>query len=156
VGEVGEGTLRTTRVAVIEAALDDATPEDGGDLIARLLEEGALDVTLTPLVMKKSRPGFLVRVLAAPERAAEMAARVVTLSSSLGARWRLEERVELARRIDRVRLAEGEVRVKVATLPDGSERAHPEFEDVAALARKRGCSPAALRLEVERVWRAGA
>jgi uncharacterized protein (TIGR00299 family) protein len=152
VGEVDDS--RWASVAVIEAALDDSTPEDGGDLLARLLEEGALDVTLTPLLMKKGRPGFLLRVLAPPERAAETAARIVELSSSLGARWRLEDRIELPRRFDRVRLADGEVRVKIATLPDGTERPHPEFEDVAALARRRGCAPGEVRREVERVWQA--
>jgi len=144
---------RRTSLAVIEAALDDSTPEEGGDLIQRLLEEGALDVTLTPLVMKKGRPGFLVRVLAPPDGAEEMASRLLRLSSTLGARWRLEERLELDRRIDLVRLDGTEVRVKVAVLPDGTERPHVEFEDLAALARERNCSLADVRRDVELVWR---
>jgi uncharacterized protein (DUF111 family) len=152
---IGEGLAEAApraRVAVIEAALDDCTPEDAGHLIRSLLDAGALDATLTPMIMKKSRPGFLLRVLSPPESAQDFAARVVRESTSLGARWRIEERLELARRIDTVRLEDGEVRVKVAILPDGGERPHAEYEDLAALARHRGVSMAELRREVERRW----
>lgn len=143
-----------TRVAVVEASLDDTTPEDAGHLLERLLEEGALDVTLSPLLMKKSRPGFLVRIVSRPEEAAAFAERLVQWSSSLGARWRIEDRRELPRRTETVRLADGSVRVKVATLPDGTERIHVEHEDLAALARVRGLPLWAVREEVERAWSA--
>lgn len=140
------------RVAVVEASLDDTTPEDAGHLLERLLEEGALDVTLSPLLMKKSRPGFLVRIVSRPEEGAAFAERLVQWSSSLGARWRIEDRRELPRRTETVRLADGSARVKVATLPDGTERIHVEHEDLAALARARGLPLWAVREEVERAW----
>ncbi len=155
IGEGLAGVAPRARVAVIEAALDDCTPEDAGHLIASLLDAGALDATLTPMIMKKSRPGFLLRVLSSPEGAEDFAARVVRESSSLGARWRIDERLELARRIDTVRLDDGEVRVKVAILPDGGERPHAEYEDLSALAHRRGVSVAELRREVERRWLKG-
>lgn len=147
-----EPVAGNTRVAVVEAALDDCTPEEGGHLLNTLLDEGALDVTLTPLIMKKGRPGFLLRVLAPADAGASFAGRVVHLSSSLGARWRIEDRVELERRIDRVMLPDGEIRVKVAILPDGSERPHPEHDDVSTVARARGVPLSRVREEVERVW----
>jgi uncharacterized protein (TIGR00299 family) protein len=149
-----EPVARHARVAVVEAALDDCTPEDGGHLLTTLLDAGALDVTLTPLIMKKGRPGFLLRVLAAADAGASFAERVVHLSSSLGARWRIEDRLELDRRTDRVRLPDGEIRVKVAILPDGSERPHPEYDDLSTLARARGVPLSRVRDEVERVWNA--
>jgi uncharacterized protein (DUF111 family) len=142
-------------VAVIEAALDDCTPEDAGHLLRSLLDAGALDATLTPMIMKKGRPGFLLRVLSSPESVEDFAARVVRESSSLGARWRIEQRLELARRIDTVRFDDGEVRVKVAILPDGGERPHAEYEDLSALALRRGIPVAELRREVERRWSEG-
>ena len=152
VGEKEEGAIHA-RVAVVEAALDDFTPEEGGHLLHALLEAGALDAALTPTIMKKSRPGFVVRVITAADRGAEFAGLLLRLSTTLGARWRVEERLELPRRVERVRLAEGEVRIKVARLPDGSERLHPEHEDVARVARSRGAPLAEVRREVERVWR---
>jgi uncharacterized protein (TIGR00299 family) protein len=151
IGET-EGPPATGLVAVVETALDDCSPEEAGFLMERLLEEGALDVTFTPLVMKKQRPGFLVRVLTPPEEASRFAARLTVETTTLGARWRLEERYEAPRRIDRVSLPEGEVRVKVALLEEG-ERPHPEHEDVARIARARGAPLAAVRREVERRWR---
>jgi len=149
---VPDPALQSARVAVIEAALDDATPEEGGHLLEALFEAGARDATLSPLIMKKSRPGFLVRVIADPERASEFAAMILRLSPSLGARWRIEDRLELPRRIERIALPEGEVRVKIAGLSDGSERIHPEYEDVARIALERGSALADVRREVERVW----
>lgn len=154
-GTAGEPAPGLARVAVVEASLDDTTPEDAGHLLERLLEEGALDVTLSPLVMKKSRPGFLVRVVAPPDSGAAFAERLVLWSSSLGARWRIEDRRELPRRVETVRLADASVRVKVATLPDGTERIHVEHEDLAALARIRGVPLRVVREEVERAWLAG-
>ena len=151
IGEIDTAS-RSARVAVVEAALDDATPEEGGHLIEVLFEAGARDATLTPLIMKKSRPGFLLRVIADPDRASEFASLILRLSPSLGARWRIEDRLELPRRIERVRLREGDVRVKIAALPDGSERIHAEYEDVARIALERSCALADVRREVERVW----
>jgi uncharacterized protein (DUF111 family) len=55
--------------------------------------------------------------------------------------------------VDRVQLADGTVRVKVAVLPGGNERPHVEFEDLAELARSRGVPLAELRREVEQRWR---
>ena len=154
VGAAGPDAPCRTRVAVVEASLDDCTPEEGAYLVQDLMGAGALDASLTPLIMKKGRPGFLVRVLASPEAAPAFAERLVHHSSSLGARWRVEERLELARRIETVQLADGEVRVKVAVLADGSERMHAEYEDLAALAGLRGVPLARIRGEVETVWRA--
>jgi len=151
IGEV-DTMPRGTRVAVLEAALDDATPEEGGHLIEALFDRGARDATLSPLIMKKSRPGFLLRVITDPDRASEFARLVLQLSSSLGARWRIEDRLELPRRIEQIRLPEGDVRVKIAALPDGSERMHAEYEDIARIALARGAALADVRREVERAW----
>jgi uncharacterized protein (TIGR00299 family) protein len=151
VGDAGGGTS-FPRVAVLECALDDATPEDGGYLMARLFERGAKDVTLSPLVMKKQRPGFLLRVVAAPEDAERLAAEIIQQSSTLGVRWRLEERLELERRVERIEVSGREMRVKVARLPGGGERAHPEHDDLAAWAAESGRPLAELRREVEAAW----
>jgi len=151
IGEMGT-TATGARVSVIEAALDDATPEEGGHLLEALFEAGARDATLTPLIMKKGRPGFLLRVIADPDRGSEFAALILRLSPSLGARWRVEDRLELPRRMERVTLKDGEVRIKIALLPDGGERMHAEYEDVARLALERGVALADVRREVERAW----
>src|SRR6185437_7774432 len=66
---IGErtGAAETTTVAVIEANIDDSSPQILGYAMERLFDAGALDVSLTPIFMKKNRPGTLIRVVAAPE-----------------------------------------------------------------------------------------
>jgi len=125
-------------VAVLETALDDETPQRLADLVSRLLDAGALDAMLVPALMKKGRPGQWLVVIAEASDADRLAQLVLQHSPTLGVRVRTESRLELPRRIERVAMAWGEVELKVATLPDGSERAHPEFESVRAIAAKCG------------------
>ena len=78
--------------------------------------------------MKKSRPGFLLRVLTAPEQGEQFAQLLLLRSSTLGARWRLEDRFLAGRRVDTVTLEGREIRIKVALLSEGGERPHVEIQ----------------------------
>ena len=129
---------RSRRVAVLETALDDENPQYVAELQARLLEGGALDVMLAPTIMKKGRPGTWLVVIADPERADDLAERLLVESGTLGVRIREERRVELDRRTADVETPFGAVTLKVASLPQGGERAMPEFESVKAVARRSG------------------
>lgn len=126
------------QVAVLETALDDETPQRLADLVTRLLAAGALDAMLAPTLMKKGRPGQWLVVVAEVPDAERLANLVLQHSPTLGVRVRTEARIELPRRIERVTTPLGEVEVKVATLPDGTERAYPEFESVRVLAAVTG------------------
>jgi uncharacterized protein (TIGR00299 family) protein len=136
VGEVsrsGDGLLRD-RVVEIQTNLDDATPEELGYAMERLLEAGALDVAFSPLQMKKNRPGVLVRVLGRPEDGQHLAGVVLEHTSALGVRLQTIERL-IARRSERtVSTRWGEVRVKVKHLGN-QEFVAPEYEDCARVAR---------------------
>jgi uncharacterized protein (TIGR00299 family) protein len=126
--------LLTDRVVEIQTNLDDATPEELGFAMERLLEAGALDVAFSPLQMKKNRPAVLVRVLGRPEDGQRLAELVLEHTSALGARVQTIERL-IARRSERmVSTPWGEVRVKVKHLGD-REIVAPEYEDCARLAR---------------------
>jgi len=133
---VGEktGASEATTVAVIEANIDDSTPEVAGFALERLLAEGALDATLTPLVMKKSRPGVLLRVIARPEDQERLAGIVLGETSTLGLRVYQAERRVQARRSVEIETPHGKVRVKVS---DAGQFA-PEYEDCRALALASG------------------
>jgi len=139
VGIVGEESKRSSnldrdRVVEIQTNLDDATPEELGFAMERLLEAGALDVAFSPLQMKKNRPGVLVRVLGRPEEGQRLAELVLEHTSALGMRVQTIERL-IARRSERtVSTPWGEVRVKVKHLGD-REIVAPEYEDCARLAR---------------------
>jgi uncharacterized protein (DUF111 family) len=121
-------------VVEVQTNLDDATPEELGFAMERLLEAGALDVAFSPLQMKKNRPGVLVRVLARPEDGERLARLVLEHTSALGVRLQTIERL-IARRSERTVLTPwGEVRVKVNHLGE-RELIAPEYEDCARLAR---------------------
>jgi uncharacterized protein (TIGR00299 family) protein len=132
VGEAS-GASEATTVVVIEANIDDSSPQVLGYAVERLLEAGALDATLEPLEMKKGRPGALLRVIATPERRMALADIVFHETSTLGLRIYTAERVVQARRWVEVETPHGKVRMKV------SERSFaPEYEDCRTLARATG------------------
>jgi uncharacterized protein (TIGR00299 family) protein len=137
---LGETEAPATRrvVTVIETALDDASPQVVAHVLARLRDEGARDAFTTAIGMKKGRPGVLVTILCDPPEAERLAALLLAETPTIGLRLRHEERLELPRAEAVVRLPEGDVRLKVVTLPDGSRRARPEYESLAALARTSG------------------
>jgi hypothetical protein len=128
------GAAEATTVCVIEANIDDSTPEVLGYALDRLLEKGALDVSISPLLMKKNRPGSLLRVIARVEDRELLAQTVLAETSSLGVRMYAAERRVQARRIVEVPTAHGTVRVKLAA--DGGFA--PEFEDCKKIALQTG------------------
>jgi pyridinium-3,5-bisthiocarboxylic acid mononucleotide nickel chelatase len=126
--------LQTDTVVEIHTNLDDSSPEELGFAMERLLEAGALDVAFSPLQMKKNRPGVLLRVLARPTDASELAGLIIEHTSALGVRLQTIERL-IARRSQRtVSTRWGEVRVKIKHLGD-RELIAPEYEDCASVAR---------------------
>lgn len=133
IGEAA-GASEATTVSVLEANIDDASPEVLGYAMERLLEAGALDVTLTPVMMKKNRPGTLLRAIARPEQQEELASLIFAETSTLGLRVYPAERRVQARRTVEVETPHGKVRVKVAQ--DGNYA--PEYEDCRELARASG------------------
>lgn len=141
-------------VAVLETALDDENPQYVGALLPKLLAAGALDAMVVPTVMKKGRPGVWLVVVSPPERREALAALMLRESSTLGVRVRLEERYELERRAVEVDTPHGRVALKVARLPDGSERAMPEFESVRAVAERSGTTLRDVADAALAAWRA--
>lgn len=153
IGETaGRAGLTEGSVAVLETALDDESPQVLGDLVGQLLDQGALDVMLAPVLMKKGRPGQWLVVLCAPERAESMATFLLARTSTLGVRRRIESRWELPRSFEVVQTRFGDVRMKVAVLPDGARKAAPEFEDVRDAARRSGASARVVAEDAKLLW----
>ena len=132
------GALSRDRVAVLEANLDDFVPEHFDHVMERLFAAGALDVTLQHVQMKKSRPGFLLRVLAPPERRVALARAVLAETTTLGVRVSEQDRIVLAREQRTVTTRFGRVRVKLAFGEDGRVDASAEYEDAKRAARRAG------------------
>ena len=134
---VGErtGAVESTTVSVIEANIDDSTPEVLGYAMERLLDSGAvLDVTLSPLVMKKNRQAALLTVITRPEDRETAARLIFAETSTLGLRIYSAERRVQARQMVEVETGYGAVRMKVGE----SGAFAPEFEDCRALAMRTG------------------
>jgi pyridinium-3,5-bisthiocarboxylic acid mononucleotide nickel chelatase len=133
VGELS-GAAESTSVSVLEANIDDSSPQVLGYAMERLLEAGALDVTLEPIYMKKNRPGTLLRVIAKPEHRESLAQLMFAETTTLGLRVYDAERRVKARTIREIETMYGRVRFK--TSDNGSYA--PEYDDCRRLALERG------------------
>lgn len=122
------------RVAVAETNIDDMNPQIYDYLIGRLLDMGALDVFLVPTQMKKNRPGTLLTVLCAPEKIGEFADFLLRETTTIGLRWRIDNRTTARRSIREVQTSYGTVRIKVAEVNGNTINATPEYEDCKRLA----------------------
>jgi pyridinium-3,5-bisthiocarboxylic acid mononucleotide nickel chelatase len=123
-----------TLVSVIEANIDDSSPQVLGYALERLMNAGALDASLSPLQMKKNRPGSLLRVIARPEDQERLVQIVFAETSTLGLRVSPAERRVEERHIVEVETPLGKVRVKVSE----SGSFAPEYEDCRAIALSTG------------------
>ncbi len=122
-------------VAVLETALDDASPQLLAYVAEMALAAGALDVMLTSVIMKKGRPGTLLTLLCRPESSAEFQAMLLRETPTLGLRIRQERRVCLERTQVPVETRYGSIRVKVGSAGAEERNAAPEFEDCRAAAK---------------------
>ena len=146
---VGEEDARgeTGRVLVLEAEIDDMSPQLYGPLIEKLLAAGALDAYLTPVQMKKNRPGTLVTVIAPPSRRQPVEDVFFTETTTLGVRWQEWDRTTLEREVVPVDTPYGAIGVKVGRRAGVVVNAQPEFEDCLRAAEARG-------VPVKEVWAA--
>jgi uncharacterized protein (TIGR00299 family) protein len=136
---LGESPAAVGRDAliVVETNIDDYNPEFYDYVMERLFAAGARDVYLTPVHMKKNRPGILLSVLCAAVDRDTVAGIVFTETTTVGVRFYPVERLVLDRAARQVETPYGSVRVKVARHPDGSENIAPEYEDCKRHARER-------------------
>lgn len=133
--EISGASLET--LATLETNIDDQNPEIYDYLVSRLLKEGALDVALSPIQMKKNRPATQVWVLCRPPDAERMLGILFAETSTLGVRKSQVERYALPRQIVAVQTEYGEVRVKLARWKNGKLRAAPEYEDCRRIAAEQ-------------------
>lgn len=128
----------TESVFEVETNLDDLNPQVYESVMEHLFAAGALDVTMTPVVMKRGRPGVVVTALAPREQTRAVADVLLRETTALGVRFKETERVVLPRRFETVTLREGAVRMKIAECRGGELRAVPEYADCRRLAERTG------------------
>ena len=136
VGETA-GDAATETVAQVETTIDDMSPQLYEPLMERLFEVGALDVFLTPVVMKRSRPGTVLTALCPPERVGDLSRVLFEESSTIGVRWTEVARARLEREMVTIPTAYGTLPFKVSRLGGRVVTVTPEFAEVVRLAREK-------------------
>ena len=134
----------------VQCNIDDMTPEAFQPLMDALFAKGARDVFLTPIVMKKARPGTRLSVLVDEARLDAVLDELFAGSTTIGVRLHEVAKRMLPRQERTVDTALGAVRVKVVTLPSGATRWKSEYDDVAALAARNGLDYLSAKTAVDR------
>lgn len=149
--EAGSGD----RVLVLETEIDDAAPQLLGPLVEALLSAGALDAYLTPVQMKKGRPGILVTVLAPPSRREAIEELLFRETTTLGVRRQEWDRTVLERETTTVETAYGPIRVKIGRRGGTVYNAWPEFDDCQRAAKQKKVAVKQVLAEALAAWRSG-
>jgi len=122
-------------IAILETVIDDSTPQLLAYVSELLLEGGAWDVYRIPVQMKKGRTGVQLTVLCAPERLAGLREILFRETTTIGAHWRIENKISLRREFTEVTTQWGKVRIKIARAATGEIlNASPEYEDCRRIA----------------------
>ena len=142
--------LETETNVEVECNIDDMPAEAFAPLMDTLFSKGAKDVFLTPIVMKKARPGTKVSVLVGRADLDAVLAELFQASTTIGVRLRDVAKRMLPRTETTVATALGDVRVKLVTLPNGATRWKSEHDDIAAIAARTGGDYLGTKAQVDR------
>jgi len=155
-GEPVPAALSEQEVVVqLETNLDDLNPQAYETVMARLFAAGAVDVTLTPVIMKRGRPGIVLSALAPTQKADAVGDVILAETTSLGVRLQEVRRRVLARQMETVPLRGGTVRIKVATIGRGRTKAAPEYRDCQRIAEQTGRPVREVMDEAMQAYRGG-
>lgn len=145
---IGEGKTDSDRdiVIVLETNIDDMNPQIYEYLLARLFEAGALDVYITPAIMKKSRPACVLTIVAEPSNSDRLCAIIFEETSTYGLRQYKAERQKLERKIVEVKTKYGKIDVKLGFFKGALKSYSPEYESCKKIAMLK-------RVPFASVWR---
>ena len=126
------------RVVVIETNIDDMNPQFYDYVMEKLLAMKALDVFITPILMKKNRPGHLLTVICPPEMLVSVTEFLLKETTTIGLRWHEEERAKADREIIACQTKYGRIRFKASRWEGKVINLSPEYEDCKRLALEKG------------------
>jgi hypothetical protein len=136
---VGESEEKLFEIYEINCNIDDMTPEDLGHMVDMLLEEGAADATITPIIMKKGRPGHRLTCLCREADKDRLSKLILSNTSTIGLRLWKAERYEMSSHIEVCHTEYGDVRIKVSE-GYGIRKWKPEHDDLVKLASENDVS----------------
>ena len=130
----GEGKSQT--LTMVETNIDDMNPEFYEHVMELLFKAGAVDVTFTPVSMKKNRPAVTLSVLTPTLKMEKIAEVLLSETSTFGVRYHEVNRITLEREIQTIKTPHGPVKVKVGSLKGKLLKISPEYEDCKKIARR--------------------
>ncbi|MFV0338664.1 MAG: nickel pincer cofactor biosynthesis protein LarC [Chthoniobacterales bacterium] len=131
-----EDNSPANQIIEIQCNLDDTTPEILATVIDRTLAEGVLDAFVSPVTMKKNRPGFLLTLLCLPKDLEKFTHLILRETTAFGLRFQTKQRHTLQRHTERVATPYGEIEIKIGSLGDEVLQRSPELESCRAAAEK--------------------
>ena len=139
IGETAENIAdcEMEQVAVIETNIDDMNPQMYDYLIQQILNRGAMDIYLSPVQMKKNRSGTLLTIICTPNSVETFAIFLLKETTTIGMRWRVENRVKARRTIKEIDTHYGPIRFKFAQLGNETINVSPEYEDCKRVAHEK-------------------
>jgi uncharacterized protein (TIGR00299 family) protein len=138
---------------MVEADVDDMSPEEWEAATERIFAAGALDVNLTPRIMKKGRPGVGVKAICNSAELQEVLSAILEHTTTIGARYHALSRMVLQRREYTIKTSCGDVRIKEVVTPSGRKRSKPEYRDMHDISVTHNIPLARIRDEVEGIIR---
>jgi uncharacterized protein (TIGR00299 family) protein len=147
------GKIETTQThdhaLMLECNIDDMSPEIIPYLIEQVMEAGAVDAFVTPIIMKKGRPAYLFNVLTHPEKEDDVFSVIFKETTTIGVRKQKFERTILNRTFRKMKTAFGELSIKEISMFDGSIRRTAEYEDLKKIAKESGKPLKEIQREIE-------
>ena len=128
------GDYDVEQTVVIETNIDAMNPQLYDHLIGLLLNEGALDVFLTSVQMKKNRPGILLSVICLPNAVGKFSDLLMKETTTIGLRWRVENRIKAKRTIQEIDTRHGPIHIKLAKNNGQVINLTPEYDDCKRVA----------------------
>ena len=145
-----DGETQNDDIIVINSNIDDSSGEDLGYVLEKLMDAGALDVSYSPIFMKKNRPAYRLEVICRAETREKLSEIIFDETTTIGVRYYSVQREELTRVRTLVDTELGQIEAKQVSTPSGHTYTYPEYESMKAIASELGISIKSVRAAFEK------
>ena len=145
-----DGETQNGDIIVINSNIDDSSGEDLGYVLEKLMDAGALDVSYAPIFMKKNRPAYRLEVICRAEIREKLSEIIFDETTTIGVRYYLVQREELARIRTLVDTELGQIEAKQVSTTSGHTYTYPEYESMKSIASELGVSMKSVRAAFEK------
>ena len=145
-----DGETQNDDIIVINSNIDDSSGEDLGYVLEKLMDAGALDVSYSPIFMKKNRPAYRLEVICRAETREKLSEIIFDETTTIGVRYYVVQREELTRVRTLVDTELGQIEAKQVSTASGHTYTYPEYESMKTIASELGISMKSVRTAVEK------